>query len=174
MPSLKKNNLPLNAGRALCFPWSKILPPIPARLLVPGCSPNESIRYMTCHLCRQSLFRLGFLDTPLGSVNRDLTDRSSVVSFVKKSLNPILCWQVSLLIAAKRCCRCRRNVADSGSSLNGKFISKLCARCRRKAPALWNLLYRQINACRVYNQRARSCRVVICGCKRKESVSEGR
>lgn len=134
-----------------------------AHVLVSGCLPNWTIHYTVCCLYTQSVFEPGFLDTPLGSVNRDLTDFQCCF-FVKKSLNPILCWQVSLLIAAKRCCRCHCNVVDSGSILN----DKLCTGRRRKAPALWNLLYKQINVCWVYNQRARSCGGVTCSFYRKD------
>lgn len=68
------------------------------------------------------MFELAFQDSPLASVKRDLTDRVDVVFFVKKSLNPILCWDASLLIAAKLCCQCHCHVADdSGSILNDKL-----------------------------------------------------
>lgn len=81
----------------------------------------------------------GLPGTPLGSVSRDFPC-FNVVFFVRKSLNPSSAGKLPSYLT-QCCCRCHCNVADSGSILN----DKLCTRCRREAPALWNLLRRRVN-----------------------------
>lgn len=115
-----KNNLPLNSGRALCFTWSTILQPTRAHFLsLVVCQAKPSItRLQRIHVWP------GVSRYPFGSVNRESANCFNVVFFVRKSLKPILRWQVSLLIAAKWCCRCHCEVADSGSVLNDKAQKK--------------------------------------------------
>lgn len=52
-------------------------------------------------LVQISVLELGFLEAWLFSVSRDLTSYFIVVFFLNKSLNPVPCCPVSLLITAK-------------------------------------------------------------------------